>query len=69
VLRVIQQQQVAAAVVVAVRGSMNVVDLVIGTIVAMLQCCVAPGLLWLLWFPGVGQLVGALSARAPSKMV
>ena len=28
---------------------------VIGTIVAMLQCCVASGLLW---FPAVGRLVG-----------
>jgi hypothetical protein len=30
---------------------MNVVNLVIGTSVAMLQCCVASALLCLLWFP------------------
>ena len=40
---------------------------VIGTIVAMLQCCVASGLLWLLWFPVVGRLVSALLVRHPKN--
>jgi hypothetical protein len=43
--------------------NVNVVDLAIGTSVAMLQCCVASALLCLLWFP-VGLPAGSPEPRS-----